>query len=61
MTAKSAMYERFKNREGFKIIKVPKSMRPTQESLEELGKKIEWSIKQHSTPSKMIEEYWEKR
>lgn len=61
MSAKSAMYERFKNRKGFKIVKVPKSMRPTQESLEELGKKIAWSIRQNSTPSRMIEEYWEKR
>lgn len=61
MSVKNAMYERFKNRDGVKIVKVPKSMRPTQESLEELGKKIAWGIKQHSTPSKMIEEYWEKR
>lgn len=61
MSAKSAMYERFKNRDGFKIVKVPKSMRPTQESLEELGKKIAWGIRQHSTPSKMIEEYWRNR
>ncbi len=59
MSAKSAIENRFKNREGFKIVKVPKSMRPTQESLEKLGKKIAWGIKQHSTPSKMIEEYWE--
>ena len=55
MTAKSAMHERFKNREGVKIVKVPKSMRPTQKSLEELSKKIAWGIKQHSTPSK----FWE--
>lgn len=55
MSAKSAMYERFKNREGFKIVKVPKSMRPTPESIEELGKKIAWGIKQHSTPSKYLE------
>ena len=55
MSAKSAMYERFKNREEVKIIKVPKSMRPTQKSLEELGKKIAWGIKQNSTSSK----FWE--
>lgn len=55
MSAKSAMYERFKNREGFRIVKVPKSMRPTQESLEKLGKKIAWSIKQNSTLPKMME------
>lgn len=55
MSAKSAMYERFKNREGVKIVKVPKSMRPTQESLEELGKKIAWGIRQHSTPPKYLE------
>lgn len=57
MSAKSAMYERFKNKEGVKIVKVPKSMRPTQKSLEELGKKIAWGIKQHSIPSK----YWRNR
>lgn len=55
MSAKSAMYERFKNREGVKIVKVPKSMRPTQESLEELGKKIAWGIRQHSIPPKYLE------
>lgn len=55
MSAKSAMYERFKNRDGVKIVKVPKSMRPTQESLEELGKKIAWGIRQHSTPPKYLE------
>lgn len=55
MSAKSAMYERFKNRDGFKIVKVPKSMRPTQESLEKLGKKIAWGIRQHSTPPKYLE------
>lgn len=54
------MYERFKNKEGVKIVKVPKSMRPTQESLEELGKKIAWGIEQNSAPSRMIEECWEK-
>ncbi len=61
MSTKSAMYERFKDRDGFRIVKVPKSMRPTQESLENLGRKIAWSIKQHSTPSRMIEEYWENK
>ena len=55
MSAKSAMHERFKNRKGFRIVKVPKSMRPTQESLEKLGKKIEWSIKQNSSSPKMME------
>lgn len=55
MSVKNAIYERFKNRDGVKIVKVPKSMRPTQKSLEELGKKIAWGIKQHSTPSK----FWE--
>lgn len=55
MSAKSAMYERFKNRKRFRIVKVPKSMRPTQESLEELGKKIAWGIRQHSTPPKYLE------
>lgn len=61
MSDKSAMYERFKNRDGFKIVKVPKSMQPTPESIEKLGKKIAWGIMQRSTPVKMIEEYWEKK
>lgn len=55
MSVKNAMYERFKNREGVKIVKLPKSMRPTQKSLEELGKKIAWGIRQHSTPPKYLE------
>lgn len=33
MSAKSAMETRFKNREGIRIITVPKSMRPTTESI----------------------------
>lgn len=61
MSVKSAMHERFKNKEDVKIVKIPKSMRPTQESLEKLGKKIAWGIRQHSTPSRMIEEYWRNR
>lgn len=55
MSAKSAMHERFKNRKGFRIVKVPKSMRPTQESLEKLGKKIAWGIRQHSRPSRWMD------
>lgn len=51
MSAKSAMHERFKNKSGVKIVKVPIIMRPTQESIEELGKKVAWGIRQnpHST------------
>lgn len=45
MSAKSAMYERFKNKDGFKIMEVPKSMRPTQESLEKLDHRISAMIR----------------
>ena len=55
MSAKSAMYERFKNRKEFRVVKVPKSMRPTQETLEKLGEKIAWGIRQHSRPSRWME------
>ena len=40
MSAKSAMKTRFKNRDGFKLVEVPESMRPTQESIEKLGRRI---------------------
>lgn len=40
MSAKSAMYERFKDF----IVPVPKSMRPTQESIEKLGRRISAQI-----------------
>ena len=45
MSAKSAMHERFKNRDGVKIVEVPKSMRPTQESIEKLGRQISAQIR----------------
>ena len=32
MSAKSAMKNRFKNRDDVKLVEVPESMRPTQES-----------------------------
>lgn len=41
MSAKSAMYERFKDF----IVPVPKSMRPTQESIEKLGRRISAQIR----------------
>lgn len=47
MSAKSAMYERFKNRDGFKITKVPKSMRPTVESIEKTGRRISAQIREN--------------
>ena len=47
MSAKSAMYERFKNKDGFKITKVPKSMRPTQESIEKTGRRISAQIREN--------------
>ena len=48
MSAKSAMESRFKNREGIKIVKVPKSMRPTQESIEEMGRQISAQIRSNN-------------
>ena len=41
MGAKSAMHERFKDL----IVPVPKSMRPTQESIERLGRRISAQIR----------------
>ena len=41
MSAKSATYERFKDF----IVPVPKSMRPTQESIEKLGRRISAQIR----------------
>ena len=40
MSTKSAMEARFSNREGFRIVSVPESMRPTAESIEEMGTRI---------------------
>lgn len=45
MGVKSAIENRFKNRDGVKIVKVPKSMRPTQESIEKLGRRISAQIR----------------
>lgn len=55
MSAKSAMHERFKNKGGVKIVKVPIIMRPTQESIEELGKKVAWGIRQNPTLPKTMQ------
>lgn len=41
MSAKSAMETRFKDM----IVKVPKSMRPTQQSIEKMGKRISSQIR----------------
>lgn len=41
MSAKSAIENRFKNM----IVKVPESMRPTQESIEKLGRRISAQIR----------------
>ena len=40
MSAKSAMYARFANREGFRIVDCPESMRPNAESSAEMGERI---------------------
>lgn len=48
MSAKSAMETRFKNREGFRIVSVPKSMRPTAESIEKMGRRISSHIRRNN-------------
>lgn len=47
MSAKSAMETRFKNREGVRIVTTPKSMRPTAESLEKMGRRISSHIRRN--------------
>ena len=44
----SAMRERIKH-SSIKIVKVPAPMRPTQESIEELGECVAWGIEQNPT------------
>ena len=48
MGAKSAMEARFSTREGFSIVTVPKSMRPTAESIEEMGRRISAQIQSNN-------------
>lgn len=48
MGAKSAMEARFSNREGFSIVSVPKSMRPTAESIEKMGRRISAQIRSNN-------------
>lgn len=49
MSAKSAMETRFKNRECVRIITVPKSMRPTAESMKKMGRRISSHIRRNNT------------
>ena len=51
MSAKSAMKTRFKNM----IVEVPKSMRPTQESIEKMGRRISTQIKANNAMRKRSE------
>lgn len=48
MSAKSAMKNRFKNRDDVKLVEVPESMRPTQESIEEMGRQISAQIRSNN-------------
>ena len=48
MGAKSAMEARFSNRNGFRIVSVPKAMRPTAESIEEMGRRISAQIQSNN-------------
>lgn len=48
MSARSAMENRFKNRDDVKLVKVPESMRPTQESIEEMGRRISAQIRSNN-------------
>lgn len=46
--AKRAMEARFSTREGFSIVTVPKSMRPTTESIEKMGRRISTQIRSNN-------------
>ena len=48
MGAKSAMETRFSNKKDFKIVPVPKSMRPTAESIEKMGQRISAQIRENN-------------
>lgn len=48
MGAKSAMKTRFSNRKSVRIVSVPKSMRPTAESIEKMGRRISVQIKNNA-------------
>lgn len=48
MSAKSAMENRFKNRDDVKLVEVPESMRPTQESIEKMGRQISAQIRSNN-------------
>jgi hypothetical protein len=48
MSTKSAVENRFKNRDGFRIVSVPKSMCPTAESNEKMGKRISAQIRSNN-------------
>lgn len=45
MSSKSAMDAQFANREGFRIVDCPKHMRPTAESITEMGERISTGIR----------------
>ena len=47
MSSKSAMEARFRDREGFRLIPVPKHMQPTAESSEAMGERICPQIKKN--------------
>ena len=62
MGAKEAFYKRIRLEEekakeegrepNVRLVDVPKSMRPTQESLEKLGRKIAWGIRHNPRGSR---------
>lgn len=43
------MVKGIKNRKNIKIVKVPKSMRPTQEGIEETGRQISAQIRKNNS------------
>ena len=66
MGAKEAFYNRIRLQEkkakeegrepNVRLVDVPKSMRPTQESLEKLGRKIAWGIRHNPSGNRYYDE-----
>lgn len=48
MSVKSAMNTRFSNKQSVRLVSVPKSMRPTAESIEKMGRRISVQIRSNN-------------
>ena len=65
MGAKEAFYKRIRLQEekakkegrepNIRLVNVPKSMRPTPESIEKMGKRIAWSIRHNPSGNRYLD------